>query len=443
MLDVRKLRALREVALRESFSEAAEHLGYTQSAISQQISQLERQVGTLLVDRRGRGIKLTAAGRALVECADVIMRRLTDAEAELEAITGVRHGSLRLTAFGDSAVTWMPAAIRRFRTRHPAVRISLTMADTPTGAGLVDSGEAEIAIVGMTDRARLTGAVAGIHLFDDPVRVALPSDHRLAGRSAIGIAELAEESWILPAGDSAVGDLFADLCARTGVQPRVAVRLDDRLAVHGLVASGLGVAFVPDTVARWPCAGTWSSARSRRRNRCAASSRSSGRVSNAPPPWRRWSRELQSSAASWRPARESSAPRRAVPAAEVSGEEPVSRAITVSNDSTHNSDPRTEGLQRCNSPGRPGWMNLFVRRPTIPVIHGLRGAKNRKGSRWRPRKSPASRATSSAACSPMSRTTRSCGFAGTRTTSSPRTPCATRARHSPTRCTTRTGSSIR
>lgn len=317
MLDVRKLRALREVALRESFSEAAEHLGYTQSAISQQISQLERQVGTLLVDRRGRGIKLTAAGRALVECADVIMRRLTDAEAELEAITGVRHGSLRLTAFGDSAVTWMPAAIRRFRTRHPAVRISLTMADTPTGAGLVDSGEAEIAIVGMTDRARLTGAVAGIHLFDDPVRVALPSDHRLAGRSAIGIAELAEESWILPAGDSAVGDLFADLCARSGVRPRVAVRLDDQLAVHGLVASGLGVAFVPDTVACLALRGdvvVRPLAPPEPVRRIVAVVRSGIERS---PTVAAMVAELQSSAASWRPARDIRAPVELSPAAEV------------------------------------------------------------------------------------------------------------------------------
>jgi DNA-binding transcriptional LysR family regulator len=251
MLDVRKLKALREVALRESFSEAAERLGYTQSAISQQISQLERQVGTLLIDRRGRGVKLTPAGRTLVDCADVIMRRLTDAEAELEAITGVRHGALRLSSCGESAVSWMPAALRRFRTRHPGVRLSVAMSEAgaAAAAAAVDGGEAEIAVVGMPPGARLDGGVAAVELFDDPVRIALPSDHRLAGRVSIGLAELAEEPWILPAGSSAVGEVFARLCAHAGVKPRVALRLDDALAVHGLVASGLGVAVLPAMVA--------------------------------------------------------------------------------------------------------------------------------------------------------------------------------------------------
>ena len=102
MLDLRKLRALREVALRQSFSDAASRLGYTQSAISQQISQLERQVGTRLLDRRGRALRLTPAGRALVECADVVLRRIVDAEAEVEAITGARQRPLRTAALDDS-----------------------------------------------------------------------------------------------------------------------------------------------------------------------------------------------------------------------------------------------------------------------------------------------------------------------------------------------------
>jgi DNA-binding transcriptional LysR family regulator len=252
MLDVRKLKALREVALRQSFSEAAERLGYTQSAISQQISQLERQVGTLLIDRRGRGIKLTPAGRALVECADVILRRLDDAESELEAITGIRHGSLRLAASGESPVTWMPTAIRQFRTRHPGVRVAVTVSEPAAAAALVDSGEAEVAVLGMSGdvkNVRLSGSVAAVHLLDDPVRVALLADHRLAGRLSIGLAELAEDPWILPTRTSAVGEVFTDLCVRSSLKPRVAVRLDDCLTVHGMVASGLGVALVPAMVA--------------------------------------------------------------------------------------------------------------------------------------------------------------------------------------------------
>ena len=101
MLDVKRLRVLREVSMRGSFSAAAESLAYTQSAVSQQIAALEREAGTVLVERRARGVHLTEAGRALVAHADVILARLADAEAELEAIAGMRGGRLRLVSFPD------------------------------------------------------------------------------------------------------------------------------------------------------------------------------------------------------------------------------------------------------------------------------------------------------------------------------------------------------
>src|SRR5919206_3061784 len=114
MLDVRRLRVLREVAARGSFSAAAEALAYTQSAVSQQIAALERETGTLLVERSARGVRLTDAGRALVRHADVVLARLADAEAELEAIAGARGGRLRMAAFPSAAGSIMPVAIARF-----------------------------------------------------------------------------------------------------------------------------------------------------------------------------------------------------------------------------------------------------------------------------------------------------------------------------------------
>ena len=103
MLDVRKLAALREIAAHGSFSAAARRLNYSQSAISQQVAQLEREVGTLLIERRGRRIRLTPAGQALADRAGPILRDLREAEAELEAITGLRRGTLRLTVDLDGA----------------------------------------------------------------------------------------------------------------------------------------------------------------------------------------------------------------------------------------------------------------------------------------------------------------------------------------------------
>src|SRR6185312_3108386 len=111
MLDVKRLKVLREVAAQGSFSAAADKLGYTQSAVSQQIAALEREAGATLIERNPRGLRLTGAGEALVRHADKILARLAEAEAELEAIAGLRGGRLRLAAFESAASSIMPLAI--------------------------------------------------------------------------------------------------------------------------------------------------------------------------------------------------------------------------------------------------------------------------------------------------------------------------------------------
>src|SRR5919199_2875059 len=125
MLDVRRMRVLREVAAQRSFSAAAEKLGYTQSAVSQQIAALEREAGSTLIERNPRGLRLTDAGEALVRHADKILARLAEAEAELEAIAGLRGGRLRLASFPTAGATLVPHAIAAFANRHPAVQLSL------------------------------------------------------------------------------------------------------------------------------------------------------------------------------------------------------------------------------------------------------------------------------------------------------------------------------
>src|SRR3954471_24843878 len=114
MLDVRRMRVLREDAPRAAFSAAAEALSFSQSAVSQQVAVLEREAGAVLVERSARGVRLTEAGEAVVRHAEAILARLAEAEAELEAIAGLRGGRLRLAAFESSAATLMPVAIARF-----------------------------------------------------------------------------------------------------------------------------------------------------------------------------------------------------------------------------------------------------------------------------------------------------------------------------------------
>src|SRR5215217_318670 len=146
MLDVRRLKVLREVAAKGSFSAAAEALSFTQSAVSQQIAALEREAGTRLVDRSARGVRLTEAGEALVRHADVILARLAEAEAELEAIAGLRGGRLRMAAFESAGATLMPLAIAQFRARHPAVELSLSLLEPEDSVPLLRTGELDIAL---------------------------------------------------------------------------------------------------------------------------------------------------------------------------------------------------------------------------------------------------------------------------------------------------------
>src|ERR671928_895511 len=146
MLDVKRLKVLREVAAHGSFSAAAEALAYTQSAVSQQIAALEREAGTVLVDRSARGVKLTDAGEALVRHADAILARLADAEAELEAINGLRGGRLRLVAFPSAGATLAPEAIARFRDRHPGVELTLEPAEPEPSLAKLRTGAADLVL---------------------------------------------------------------------------------------------------------------------------------------------------------------------------------------------------------------------------------------------------------------------------------------------------------
>jgi DNA-binding transcriptional LysR family regulator len=248
MLDVKRLRVLREVAARGSFSAAAESLAYTQSAVSQQIAALEREAQTKLVERSARGVRLTEAGRALVRHAEIILARLSDAEAELEAIAGLRGGHLRLVSFATAGATIMPRAIAIFRERHPGVEISLSPAEPLEAMELLRAGECDVAMT--IDAAFMTPDDDGItraQLLDDPMYVVLPQGHPLAHKPRIKLAELAGDPWI---GGSSGGCpdtlILLRACNAAGFEPKISFHSDDYLAIQGFVAAGVGVSLIPD-----------------------------------------------------------------------------------------------------------------------------------------------------------------------------------------------------
>jgi len=248
MLDVKRLRVLREVATRGSFSAAAEALAYTQSAVSQQIAALEREAGTVLVERNARGVRLTDAGRVLVRHADVILARLADAEAELEAIAGVRGGRLRLVSFPTAGATIAPRAIGRFRERYPGVELTLEPREPPEALECLKAGACDIALTVEAGFEPIEDtAIDRHHLLYDPMYVCLPAGHRVAGKRRLTLADLAEEAWIMGVtGRCPDGLILERACQAAGFEPRVAFQSDDYVAIQGFVAAGVGVCLIPD-----------------------------------------------------------------------------------------------------------------------------------------------------------------------------------------------------
>jgi DNA-binding transcriptional LysR family regulator len=248
MLDVKRLRVLREVAARGSFSAAAEALAYTQSAISQQIAALEREAGTVLVDRQARGVLLTEAGHALVRHADVILARLADAESELEAIAGIRGGRLRLVSFPTAGATIAPRAIARFRERYPGVDVTLEPREPHEGLDCVKCGECDIALTVEAGFEPISDkAIMRHHLLDDPMYVVLPAGHAAVGKARLKLSDLSEDAWIMGATRTCPDGLILErACQAAGFEPRVAFHSDDYFAIQGFVAAGVGVCLIPD-----------------------------------------------------------------------------------------------------------------------------------------------------------------------------------------------------
>lgn len=251
MLDVKRMKVLREVAHRGSFSAAAEALSYTQSAVSQQIAALEREAGTVLVERSARGVRLTDAGQALVRHADAILARLADAEAELEAIAGLRGGRLRLASFPSAGATVMPRAIARFRELHPGVELTLRPAEPDEAVQMLRAGDVDIALSITTEAGdavcHTKDGLDYCTLLDDPMYVALSQDHPLAHKRTLKLAELADEDWMLGStGSCPDTSIFLRACQTSGFEPKVAFHSDDYPAIQGFVAAGMGVSFIPD-----------------------------------------------------------------------------------------------------------------------------------------------------------------------------------------------------
>jgi DNA-binding transcriptional LysR family regulator len=238
MLDVTRLAVLVAVARTGSVTAAARELHYAQPTVSHHLARLEAETGSRLIQRVGRGIRLTEAGRLLAERGSEILARLDSASEELAAYTGLKAGRVRLAAFPSALGTLVPRAAASFTAAHPRVDLRFTEAEPPAALRLLRSGDVEAALVfGYPGDADLGGLRHEV-LLDEPTYLVVPSD--LPGDR---LSDHRDRPWI--AGCERCRSELLRACSDAGFTPDIRFTTDDYVAVQSLVAAGLGATTLP------------------------------------------------------------------------------------------------------------------------------------------------------------------------------------------------------
>jgi DNA-binding transcriptional LysR family regulator len=244
-VELRHFLALQAISEHGSFGRAAKVLGYTQSAISQQIAALERAVGEKLIERPGgpRPVSLTEAGELLLRHAEAIIARMKAAQADLAAFTEGEAGPLRVGTYQSVGARLLPALVRRFKEQFPRVNVQLSESaiDDELEARL-ERGEVDLSFVMLPMNE---APLEAVQLLSDPYVLIVPTDSPLAGRAGPpSLREIARQPLI---GYRQCRSMAAIETAirRAGAEPSIVFRSDDNGTVQGLVAAGVGVALVP------------------------------------------------------------------------------------------------------------------------------------------------------------------------------------------------------
>lgn len=243
-MDPRRVLTFRAVAHHRSFSRAARELALSQPSVSNQVAALEREVGSRLLERRPGGLRLTPEGEILLDHADAVAERFRLAEAQLAASAGRQRARLRLGALPSALAGFVPAAMAHLRRRHPAVRITVDEGTSEQLAARVAAGELDLAIA-YRDTTWPRPEPPGVqrhHLLHERFMVALPPQHRLAGESAVWLADLRADDWTAALTDGVI----VRACRAAGFEPNLVSITRDQLAIRGLVIRGLAVTLVAE-----------------------------------------------------------------------------------------------------------------------------------------------------------------------------------------------------
>jgi DNA-binding transcriptional LysR family regulator len=247
MLDPRRLLTFREVARQGSFSRAADALALSQPAVSQQVSALERELGTALLVRGRAGTATTTAGELLLAHADALAARLALADTQMDELAATERTALRLGAFPSALATIVPAAAAALRAREPGLDVAIEEGTVDRLEQAVQRGSLHVAVCWQDARAarRERDGLRRTDLVEEPMVAVLAADHRLARRRRIALRDLADETWMAPESEG----LLVDACREAGFEPRVAIITRDPLAARAIAAAGLAVSLTPRLLA--------------------------------------------------------------------------------------------------------------------------------------------------------------------------------------------------
>ncbi|MCX4452600.1 LysR family transcriptional regulator [Streptomyces sp. NBC_01340] len=247
MLNLERLRTLDALARHGSVSGAAEGLHVTTSAVSQQMSKLEREVGQQLLAKNGRGVRLTDAGRLLADHAARILSQVELAQSDLEAQRGQVVGELRLSAFPTAARGLFPAALAALRAEHPGLRVRSSELEPEAGVAGVIRGDLDLAVVldWYNKPMPLPDGLVKAPILDDPADVAMPVGHRLADRAEVDLGDFADDEWITWGEGEFCHEWLMFTLRSRGVEPHIGHRAGETHTQLGLVAAGLGVCIAP------------------------------------------------------------------------------------------------------------------------------------------------------------------------------------------------------
>jgi DNA-binding transcriptional LysR family regulator len=247
MIDVRRLRVLREVAQQGTLAAAADALHLTPSAVSQQLAALEREVGQPVIERNGRGVRLTGAAEVLVGHANVVLAQLEAAAADVAAYSEGVVGTVRIAGFATALAELVAPAAAALRTSHPRLALTVTESEAPDCFRALARGDADIALA-MASRLSPPSDDLRFHrreLQADVLDAVLPAEHPFAARAEIDLVELAGEPFVGPPEGTSCHDVTLNGCAAAGFTPAFEHWTLDFHTTMCLVAAGLGVALVP------------------------------------------------------------------------------------------------------------------------------------------------------------------------------------------------------